>query len=150
MVSHVATICAFGPLLVDLLELFFGPSNHCHELCIAMNFHCKDFFTAMNSLLVSQCSPDHLNYLRFRSLHHLLSLLISNEPYQKIKKGNATKCQKPTTISKIILANKISFLNEPYQKKILSLKWFLQIKKIFLTFSEIFDYWYHYVYYYDK
>ena len=33
MVSHVATICAFGPILVDLLELFFGPSNHCHELC---------------------------------------------------------------------------------------------------------------------
>ena len=34
MVSHVATICAFGPILVDLLELFFGPSNHCHELYI--------------------------------------------------------------------------------------------------------------------
>ena len=32
MVSHVATICTFGPILVDLLELFFGPSNHCHEL----------------------------------------------------------------------------------------------------------------------
>ena len=35
MVSHVATICTFGPILVDLLELFFGPNNHCHELCIA-------------------------------------------------------------------------------------------------------------------
>ena len=32
MVSHVATICTFGPILVDLLELFFGPNNHCHEL----------------------------------------------------------------------------------------------------------------------
>ena len=34
MVSHVATICTFGPILVDLLELFFGPSDHCHELCM--------------------------------------------------------------------------------------------------------------------
>ena len=32
IVSHVVTICTFGPILVDLLELFFGPSNHCHEL----------------------------------------------------------------------------------------------------------------------
>ena len=34
MVSHVATICTVGPILVDLLELFFGSSSHCHELCI--------------------------------------------------------------------------------------------------------------------
>ena len=33
MVSHVATICTVGPILVDLLELFFGSSNHCHQLC---------------------------------------------------------------------------------------------------------------------
>ena len=34
IVSHVVTKCTFGPILVDLLELFFGPSNHCHELYI--------------------------------------------------------------------------------------------------------------------
>ena len=34
MVSHVATICTFGPILADLLELFFGASNHCHELWV--------------------------------------------------------------------------------------------------------------------
>ena len=34
IVSHVATECTFGPILADLLELFFCPSNHCHELWI--------------------------------------------------------------------------------------------------------------------
>ena len=36
ILSHVVTICTFGPILVDLLELFFGSTNHCHELWLKL------------------------------------------------------------------------------------------------------------------
>ena len=33
IVSHVATICTFDPMQVELLELFFCSSDCWHELC---------------------------------------------------------------------------------------------------------------------
>ena len=58
ILSHVVTICTFSPILVDLLELFFGPSNHCHELCT--------LYTRKLILYISFCTI-------FQFLEHIVS-----------------------------------------------------------------------------